>query len=307
MLVIYYRYTGVTTMQTCKYCHSDQIVKHGVRAGIQRYLCKNCKHHFYDNAVTFPRMRVDSHVIVTSLNMYYSGLSTRKVAEQISNIFGEHVSQSTVWFWVHKYSKLVTDFVEDLKPKLSGKYHHDETEIAVGGEGRYFWETIDEDTRFIVAHLLTESRTSDNATKVFKQALEKQRPTVLFTDGSFAYDEAYNKTYYSRYKEDRVEWVRKVGIRARQTNNIVERLHGTLKDRLKPMRGLKNDKRAETLLNGYILNYNFCRKHQSINMTPAEAAGINIKGWKQLIEAAQIQRVGGKTEDRQVMEVVVRT
>jgi transposase-like protein len=154
---------------------------------------------------------------------------------------------------------------------------------------------------------LTESRTSDNATKVFKQALEKQRPTVLFTDGSFAYDEAYNKTYYSRYKEDRVEWVRKVGIRARQTNNIVERLHGTLKDRLKPMRGLKNDKRAETLLNGYILNYNFCRKHQSINMTPAEAAGINIKGWKQLIEAAQIQKAGGQTEEKQVLEVVVRT
>ena len=264
-------------MQTCKYCHSDQIVKHGVRAGIQRYLCKNCNHHFYDNAITFPRMRVDSHVIVTSLNMYYSGLSTRKVAEQISNIFGEHVSQSTVWYWVHRYSELVGDFVETLKPKLSGKYHHDETEIAVGGEGRYFWETIDEDTRFIVAHLLTESRTSEDAKTVFKQALEKQRPTMLFTDGSFAYDDAYNKTYYSHYKTERVEWVRKVGIKARETNNIVERLHGTLKDRLKPMRGLKNDKRASTLLNGYIINYNFCRKHQSINMTPAEAAGIDIK------------------------------
>jgi len=56
------------------------------------------------------------------------------------------------------------------------------------------------------------------------------------------------------------------------------------------MRGLKNGKRAETLLNGYVLNYNFCRKHQSINMTPAEAAGIKVKGWKQLIESAQIQK-----------------
>jgi transposase-like protein len=252
-------------------------------------------------------MRVDSHVIVTSLNMYYSGLSTRKVAEQISNIFGEHISQTTVWYWVHSYSELVGDFVETLKPKLSGKYHHDETEIAVGGQGRYFWETIDEDTRFIVAHLLTESRTSENARTVFKQALEKQRPTMLFTDGSFAYDDAFNKVYYSHYKTERVEWIRRVGIRARKTNNIVERLHGTLKDRLKPMRGLKNDKRATTLLNGYITNYNFCKKHQSINMTPAEAAGINVKGWKQLIEAAQIQKAGGQTEEKQVLEVVVRT
>jgi len=294
-------------MQTCKYCHSDNVVKHGVRAGIQRYLCKNCNHHFYDNAVTFPRMRVDSHVIVTSLNMYYSGLSTRKVAEQLSNIFGEHVSQTTVWYWVHRYSELVGDFVETLKPKLSGKYHHDETEIAVGGQGRYFWETIDEETRMIVAHLVTESRTSEDAKRVFKQALDKQRPIALFTDGSFAYDEAYNKTYYSHYKAERVEWIRRVGMKARQTNNIVERLHGTLKDRLKPMRGLKNDKRATTLLNGYVINYNFCRKHQSINMTPAEAAGINVKGWKQLIEEAQIRKSGGKTEDKQVVEILVRT
>ena len=73
------------------------------------------------------------------------------------------------------------------------------------------------------------------------------------------------------------------------------------------MRGLKNDERAQTLLDGYVINYNFCRKHQSINMTPAEAAGINVKGWKQLIESAQIQKGGGKTEDKQVLEVVVKT
>jgi transposase-like protein len=141
----------------------------------------------------------------------------------------------------------------------------------------------------IVAHLLTESRTSEDAKKVFKQALEKQKPTALYTDGSFAYDDAFNKVFYSRYKAERYEWVRKVGIRARETNNIVERLHGTLKDRAKPMRGLKNDKRAERWLNGYVINYNFCKKHQSINMTPAEAAGLKVNGWKPLIEAAYIK------------------
>lgn len=297
-------------MQSCKFCHSEQIVKHGVRAGIQRYLCKTCNHHFYDNGISFPRMRVNSHVIVTSLNLYYSGLSNRKVTEQVSNIFGENLSQSTVWYWIHKYSELVSDFVKDLNPKLSGKYHHDETEIVVGGIGRYFWETIDEDTRFIVAHLLTESRTSEDAKKVFKQALEKQKPTMLFTDGSFAYDDAYNKVFYSRYKTERVKWVRRVGIKARQTNNIVERLHGTLKDRIKPMRGLKNDARATSLLNGYIINYNFCRKHQSINMTPAEAAGLRIKGWKQLIETAQIHKTVGNSQENknnEIMEVTVST
>jgi len=36
------------------------------------------------------------------------------------------------------------------------------------------------------------------------------------------------------------------GIRARETNNV-ERLHGTLKDRLKPLRGLKSKETAKSM------------------------------------------------------------
>jgi transposase-like protein len=62
-------------------------------------------------------------------------------------------------------------------------------------------------------------------------------------DGLWAYEKGFKKVFYSRYKEHRVEFVKRAGIRARETNNVVERLHGTLKDRLKPLRGLKMGKR----------------------------------------------------------------
>ncbi|NWG38327.1 IS6 family transposase [Nitrososphaera sp.] len=249
-------------------------------------------------------MRINTHAIVTALDLYYGGLSMRKTAEQLENIFGESVSQSTIHYWVHRFATIAKEYVETLKPALSGKYHHDETEIKVGGDGKYFWETIDEDTRFIVASLLSEGRTSADARKVFTMALKKQRPTAFFTDGSFAYDDAV-KVFYSRYKVDQVEWVRRVGIRARETNNIVERLHGTLKDRTYPMRGLKNFESAQSLLDGYIINYNFCRKHQSIKMTPAQAAGLEIKGWKQIIEKATEQKTKKEIE-ASAMQVKVK-
>lgn len=281
----------------CKFCKSENTVKNGKRFDLQRYLCRNCNHKFYENKAELPRMRNNTKVIVTSLNLYYGGLSMRKVVEQIENIFDEQLSQSTIHYWIHKYAKLVKAYVETLKPSLSGKYHHDETEIKVDGNGRYFWETIDEDTRYIVATMLSESRTSEDAIKVFKQALEKQRPISFFTDGSFAYDEAYNKVFYTRFKTNKVEWVRRVGIRARETNNIVERLHGTLKDRVKPMRGLKNDESSKELLDGYIINYNFCRKHSVIKATPAEMTGLNdVNGWKQLIEKSQQHDLNKKEE-----------
>lgn len=292
--------------QNCKFCQSGNVVKHGVRAGVQRFLCNSCGHHFNDNHVGFARMRINDHVIITALNLYYDGLSTRKVQKQLSDIFGEEVAASTVWYWVSKYGELVGEYVKTLAPKLSGKYHHDETEFKVGGHEKFFWETIDEDTRFLVAHMLTGERSSEDAKKVFQMALEKQRPTAFFTDGSFAYDEAMKKVFYTRYKANQVEWVRRVGIRARETNNIVERLHGTLKDRLRPMRGLKHVDTAKRLLDGYVANYNFCRTHSSIGMTPAQAAGIEVNGWKQLIENAQAEKTTQEIQEKQVIEVKVR-
>jgi len=71
------------------------------------------------------------------------------------------------------------------------------------------------------------------------------------------------------------------------TNNVIERLHGTLKDRLKVTRGLEN---GEELLKGWFVHYNFVRPHQGLNgKTPAEIAGIDLNlndGWGDLIELA---------------------
>lgn len=59
------------------------------------------------------------------------------------------------------------------------------------------------------------------------------------------------------------------------------------KKRTRPMRGFKNEESARTILEGYVTNYNFARPHLSLKgKTPAEQAGLEVKGWKQLIENA---------------------
>ena len=273
----------------CKFCGSDKTVKNGQARGKQLYRCKDCKHQYLENGA-FTGMRTKSEVVACALNLYYDGLSTWKVSRQIAKIFKVDVSAVAVWKWVMRFSELVSDYTSTLAPQLSGKYHHDETGFGVGGQDRYFWETIDSDTRYLVAHLLGQTRTSEEQRRrcSLRRWQSKDRPPCLRTAHSLTTKRSTRFT--TRYNNAKVEWVRRVGIKARQTNNKVERLHGTLKDRLRPARGLKHDETAKTWLDGYVVNYNFVKPHIALKgKTPAQAAGLGEKAkadWGELIQDA---------------------
>jgi transposase-like protein len=52
--------------------------------------------------------------------------------------------------------QLVPEYTKTLSPSLSGKWHNDETLIRTEGRNEWFWETIDEETRFLVASHLNQ-------------------------------------------------------------------------------------------------------------------------------------------------------
>jgi len=301
----------------CKYCGSENVVKNGKIREKQSYLCKNCGYRFYLDG-KFVRMKTDRNIIVSALNLYYDGLSLRKTQRNLEQVFGERVSQVTILNWLKKYSKLVKGFTSTLTPELSGYWHEDETMIQCEGRNVWFWEMIDEETRFLVASHVSGTRTLEDTIAMFKKGYEqsKKRPKAIFVDGSFVYQPAFNKIFYSRYKAERVELVQKVGIRSRETNNLVERLHGTIKDRTKPMRGLKDQESTRAILEGYTVHYNFVRPHQSLDgKTPAQVAGIeNLSNWRTLIEQAtqyEAQLYEKATQDIQkdeakALEVIVK-
>jgi transposase-like protein len=299
---------------SCKYCGSEKVVKDGKVKGEQVYKCKECKHRFYLNG-NFSKMRVEKNLVVAALNFYYDGLSLRKAQRNLEQIFGEKVSQVTILNWIKKYSRLVKEYMITLVPQLSGLWHEDETMIQCEGRSIWFWEMIDEDTRFMVASHISGTRSLEDTIAVFKKGFEqsKVRPKAVFVDGSHVYSTAFNKVFWTMRKDTRPELVQRVGIRARETNNMVERLHGTLKDRTKPMRGLKSFESTKLLLEGYAVHYNCVRPHQSLdNKTPAQAARMDIpNNWKGLIEQATkyeatllVNALSTKTEKEQELKVI---
>ena len=291
----------------CKYCQSNLVVKHGKLGDKQRYLCKACGHKFISGS-DFPRMRTESRIISSSIDFYFEGLSVRKIQTQIEKLYGVYVSQVTVWKWIMKFSKLCSQYVETLTPQLLGIYHVDETAIKCKGVQKWFWEIIDEQTKFLVSSHLSGSRTTEDAIQLFEKSVRvaKTKPTSIYCDGLPAYVDGYNKVFRTLKKEGRPELIRRVGIRNVHNQNAVERLHGTLKDRLKSTRGLKGEETVRTLLEGWVVHYNYVRKHQTIKMTPAQASGLNMKNdWHLLVKEATRYDTTHKELNRKPIEVMV--
>jgi transposase-like protein len=97
---------------------------------------------------------------------------------------------------------------------------------------------------------------------------------VVVTDGLRAYQDAITKEFFT-VKVPRTEHVRIPNIRDRSNNNMVERLHGTIRQRNKVMRGLDDEETAQTMMDGLRVYYNFMRPHMALNgQTPAQKAKI---------------------------------
>jgi hypothetical protein len=69
-------------------------------------------------------------------------------------------------------------------------------------------------------------------------------------------------------------------------NNVLERMHGSIREREKVMRGIKVDDTPLLPMNQ--IYYNFIRGHQALGgRTPAEIAGVGIHGenkWEELLK-----------------------
>ena len=98
---------------------------------------------------------------------------------------------------------------------------------------------------------------------------------------------AYSNIGHAQVKEWKPEVVARAGIgKPHANNNRIERLNGTLRERVKVQRGWKS---METpIAEGQRIHYNFVKPHQALEgQTPAQRAGIPIQNdWLTLLEQA---------------------
>ena len=123
----------------------------------------------------------------------------------------------------------------------------------------------------------TERRVRD-ARMVFQKAKQNgggRKPKYMVTDGLQAYKRAVKKEFTTNTHE--TQHLHNVGLQHHPNNNHVERLHGSIREREKTMRGMKVE--TTPIIEGHRLYYNFIKPHEALDgKTPSEEAGITVEG-----------------------------
>lgn len=287
----------------CKFCASQNVVKRGYRnterGKVQRFFCKDCKRFFIVDE-GFEKMKATPETVTVALDLYFKGISMRAIVDHLKQFYNVEVSHVAIYKWIRKYVAMMKKYVDQLVPRVSGIWHSDEMTLNIKDLDnhenlRWAWNVIDNQSRYWLATQITEKREIVDARKVLAQAssVSQMRPMAVVTDGLRSYQDAITKEFFT-LKAPRTEHVRIPNIRDRSNNNMVERLHGTIRQRNKVMRGLDDETTAQTMMDGMRIYYNFIRPHMALNgQTPAQEAKIDVdssQNWLSLIKKASKQR-----------------
>ena len=132
-------------------------------------------------------------------------------------------------------------------------------------------------------------RDGEEATRAFKEARDNahgQDPEMIFADSLRSYVQGVDFAFIGSKTQPRL--IRNAGVnKPHSTNNRIERLNGTCRERIKVQRGWKS--MDSQIPEGFRIHYNFVKPHQALEgQTPAQRAGVGINGknkWMQLLES----------------------
>lgn len=285
------------SLETCVYCESSLIVKHGLRhmkngMTIQRYTCKTCHKRFVRN-LGFERLKATPQIVTSALQLYFTGESLRNT-QKFLRLQGVEVSHQTIYNWIAKYTELMRKYLGRITPQVSGTWRADELYVKIKGDMKYLFAIMDDQTRFLIAQEVADSKERHDAQHLFQMAKEvtEIKPKILITDGLRSYHNAWLKEFRTNKLETSTQHIRHITLAGTHHNNKMERLNGEIRDREKVFRGLK--KSDTPILAGYQIYHNYVRPHEALDgKTPAEVAGIKVEGkdkWLTLIQNASRTR-----------------
>jgi transposase-like protein len=214
----------------------------------------------------FAGFRFPPDVIVLAVRWYLRfGLSYRDVEELLTER-GIEVDHVTAYRWVLRFTPLLAEAARPCRHRVGDRWFVDETYVKVAGQWRYVYRAIDQFGQ-VIDVFVSPRRDTMAAHRFFERAIgaAKVTPVEVITDQAPVYPAVLEELLP-------VAWHRT----DRYANNRVECDHGRLKARLRPMRGLKQDRSARVIIMGCALVQNVRRGHYEVALEEPVARRLAV-------------------------------
>ncbi len=202
----------------------------------------------------FAGFRFPPDVIVLAVRWYLRfGLSYRDVEELLVER-GVEVDHVTIYRWVQHFTPLLADAARPCRHAVGGRWFVNETYVKVAGRWRYVYRAIDQVGQ-VIDIFVSSRRDTTAARRFFQQAIKttKVTPAEVTTDQAATYPIVLDEVVPAAWHHT-----------DQYANNRIEADHGRLKARLRPMRGLKQDRSASVIIVGHAFVQNLRRGHYEL-------------------------------------------
>jgi transposase-like protein len=209
--------------------------------------CSSC-------TIRLRRLRFPPDVIVVGVRWSLRfGLSYRDVEELLIER-GVEVNHVTVYRWVQRFTPLLVDAARPCRHRVGDRWQVDETYVKVAGRWRYVYRAIDQFGQ-VVDVFVSRCRDANAARRFFQRAIgtTKVIAVEVTTDQAPVYPSLMEELLPAAWHRTDC-----------YANNRVEADHGRLKARLRPMRGLKQDRGARIVIAGHAFIQNVRRGHYEL-------------------------------------------
>jgi transposase-like protein len=193
-------------------------------------------------------------VIVLAVCWYLRfGRSYRDVEELLAQR-GIEVDHVTIYRWVQRFTPLLADAARPCRHAVGDRWQVDETYVKVAGRWRSVYRAVDQFGQ-VIDVFVSPRRDVKAARRFFERAIDttKRAPVEVITDKAAAYPAMLEELLPGAWHRT-----------DRYANNHIEADHGRLKARLRPMRGLKQDRSARVVIAGHALVQNVRRGHYEL-------------------------------------------
>jgi transposase-like protein len=229
-------------------------------------------------------MRMPSEHVATAVGAYYEGRSISSIPEVMYQLCGSFVTKSSTDKWITRFTKLAIYEANKTKVNVGDIWITDENAVKVCGKSYWVMDIIDLDTRFLLATKLSYGRAVNDIKYVMETARDKagKIPAQVITNGWKGYLDGIELAYGADVKR-----IQDMPLDSKvDSTRLAEYWHNTLKVRNVILSRLKLSDRAQLILDGWLVNYNYFRIQEALNgRTPSEIAkaNFNFHNWLDLI------------------------